>query len=61
MDFRLIIVTNQAGIGLGYFSKEDFYRINRYMFHLFFEKNIRIDKIYFAFSPATFKWRFWFP
>jgi len=48
MDFRLIIVTNQAGIGLGYFTKEDFYRINRHMFRLFSEKEIKIDKIYFC-------------
>lgn len=48
MGFRLIIVTNQAGIGLGYFTKEDFYRINRRMFQLLAKQNIQIDKIYFC-------------
>ncbi|HDL18861.1 MAG TPA: D-glycero-beta-D-manno-heptose 1,7-bisphosphate 7-phosphatase [Bacteroidetes bacterium] len=48
MGFRLIIVTNQAGIGLGYFTKEDFYRVNRRMFQLLAEQNIQIDKIYFC-------------
>ena len=48
MGYRLIIITTQAGIGLGYFSKEDFYRINRYMFRLLSEEGIQIDKIYFC-------------
>ncbi len=48
MEFRLIIITNQGGIGLGYFTKEDFYNVNRKMFHLFSESGIKIDKIYFC-------------
>lgn len=48
MGFRLIIITNQGGIGLGYFTKEDFYSVNRKMFSLFSEQSIKIDKIYFC-------------
>jgi D-glycero-D-manno-heptose 1,7-bisphosphate phosphatase len=48
MDYRLIIVTTQAGIGLGYFTKEDFFRVNRKMFGLLADENIEIDKIYFC-------------
>ena len=48
MGYRLIIITNQAGIGLGYFTKEDFYSVNRKMFRMFSEESINIDKIYFC-------------
>ncbi len=48
MNFKLIIITTQAGIGLGYFTNEDFYRVNRKMFRLLKDENILIDKIYFC-------------
>lgn len=48
MEYRLIVITTQAGIGLGYFTKEDFFRVNRKMFQLLSEENIKIDKIYFC-------------
>ncbi|MCH8127034.1 HAD-IIIA family hydrolase [candidate division KSB1 bacterium] len=48
MGFKLVIITTQAGIGLGYFTKEDFYKVNRMMFGLLKEENILIDKIYFC-------------
>lgn len=48
MGFRLVIVTTQAGIGLGYFTKEDFYKVNREMFRQLAPAGVRIDKIYFC-------------
>ncbi len=48
MGYKLIIVTTQAGIGLGYFTKEDFYKVNKKMFKDIAEKKIIIDKIYFC-------------
>lgn len=48
MKFRLIIVTNQCGIGLGYFSKEDLFRVNSKMLKIFSNNDIIIDKIYFC-------------
>jgi len=48
MGFRLVIVTTQGGIGLGYFAKEDFYRVNREMFRQLAPARVRIDKIYFC-------------
>lgn len=48
MDYRLVIVTNQAGIGLGYFTKEDFYRVNKKMLTQISKAGITLDKIYFC-------------
>src|SRR5262249_43429643 len=31
LGYAIVIVTTQAGIGLGYFTKEDFYRVNKHM------------------------------
>jgi D-glycero-beta-D-manno-heptose 1-phosphate adenylyltransferase len=49
--FRLIIVTNQPGIGLGYYSKADFYKVTLKLFELTSKAGILFDKIYF--SPET--------
>ena len=46
--YRLVIVTNQAGIGLGYFTKEDFYRVNKKMLTEISKAGITLDKIYFC-------------
>ena len=48
MGYRIVIVTNQPGIGIGYFSKEDFYRVNRAMLTGFSKAGILVDKIYFC-------------
>jgi len=48
MGYRLVIVTNQAGIGMGYFSKDDFYRVNLKMMTLVSAAGIHFDKIYFC-------------
>lgn len=48
MGYRIVIVTTQAGIGLGYFTKEDFYRVNRKMLQEVAKKGITIDRIYFC-------------
>ncbi len=48
MGYKLIIVTSQAGIGLGYFTKEDFYKVNKEMFKQFSKEKIIIDKVYFC-------------
>jgi len=48
MEFKLVIVTSQGGIGLGYFTNEDFYKVNREMFKKFASYKIIIDKIYFC-------------
>lgn len=48
LGYKLIIVTDQPGIGLGYYTKEDFYAFNRHIFRQLAPHNIRIDKIYFC-------------
>jgi D-glycero-D-manno-heptose 1,7-bisphosphate phosphatase len=48
MGYRIALITNQPGIGIGYYSKEDFYRVNRALLKSFSEKGILIDKIYFC-------------
>jgi rfaE bifunctional protein nucleotidyltransferase chain/domain len=51
-DYAIIIVTNQAGIGLGYFQHEDFYRINRKMFKELSGTGLAIERIYYC--PHSF-------
>jgi len=48
MGYRLIVVTNQPGIGLGYYTKEDFFRVNLAMFKALSEQGILLDKVYFC-------------
>jgi len=48
MHYRIVIVTNQGGIGLGYFTKEDFFKVNSKMLGEFSKNGINIDKIYFC-------------
>lgn len=47
-NYAVIVVTNQAGIGLGYFDHEDFYRINRKMFRELAGTGLAIDRIYYC-------------
>jgi len=44
----LVVITNQPGIGLGYYTKEDFFKVNKEMLKQLSSHNILIDKIYFC-------------
>lgn len=46
--FRLVVITNQPGIGLGYFTKEDFFKVNREFLRAASKAGVMIDKIYFC-------------
>lgn len=48
IGYRIVIITNQPGIGIGYFSEEDFYRVNRRMLSHLSQAGIRVDKIYYC-------------
>lgn len=48
MGYRIVIVTNQPGIGFGYFAEEDFYQVNKVMLSTFAKVGILVDKIYFC-------------
>lgn len=48
LGYRVVIVTNQPGIGLGYFTKEDFYAVNREMMRQATAVGGAIDRIYFC-------------
>jgi len=46
--FKIIIVTNQPGIGLGYFPEDDFFKVNKVLFKEATKEGLGIDKIYFC-------------
>jgi D-glycero-D-manno-heptose 1,7-bisphosphate phosphatase len=46
--FRLVIVTNQSGIGRGYYTEADMHRVNDRLLELLATDGVHIDKIYFA-------------
>ena len=46
--YKLVVCTNQAGIGLGYFTVEDFFAVNRKMLGEISKGGALLDKIYFS-------------
>ena len=46
--FRLFIVTNQSGIGRGYYTLEDMHRVNGRLLEELGRDGVRIEKVYFA-------------
>ncbi len=47
-DFKIIIITDQSGIGRGYYKEEDYKKLTEYMFGEFEKNNIRVDGIYYC-------------
>ena len=53
LGYLLIVVTNQAGIGRGFFKLGDFLKVSKYMIDKFELKNISFDAIFFCpFHPT---------
>lgn len=48
LGYKLIVVTNQPGIGFGYFTKEDFFKVNKEFLKQVSAVGVKIDKIYFC-------------
>ena len=47
-DFRLFIVTNQSGIGRGYYSLADMHAVNERLCEVLAKDGVRFEKIYYA-------------
>jgi histidinol-phosphate phosphatase family protein len=47
-EFIFIIITNQSGIGRGYYSIDDFHAFNNHLVNFLAEKGIEIKKTYFC-------------
>jgi len=46
--YKIFIITNQSGIGRGYYALEDFMTLTSWMCDQFNEQGILIDKVYFS-------------
>jgi len=46
--FKLFIVTNQSGVGCGYFTMAEVERVNQRLVELLTQQGVRIEKIYIA-------------
>ena len=47
-DFIFFIVTNQSGIGRGYYTLEAFFKYNNHLISILNENNIKIEKTFFC-------------
>lgn len=51
--YLIIVITNQAGIGRGYYTEEDFHKLNDWMIDQFKQKGILITEVYYCpFHPT---------
>lgn len=48
MGYLLLIITNQSGIGRGYYSEAQFHHLNEWMIAQLRQVGITIDKVYFC-------------
>lgn len=48
LGFLIFVVTNQAGIGRGYYTEKDFLKLTDWMCEVFRKEGAPIDKVYFC-------------
>ncbi len=48
LNYEIIIVTNQSGIGRGYYNEKEFYTLTQWILDRFKEHEINILKVYFC-------------
>jgi len=46
LGYLLIVITNQSGIGRGYYSEDDFFKLTEWMVEAFSENGVHIDRVY---------------
>ena len=46
--FKIIVVTNQAGIGRGYYTHAEFYHLSLYMTEEMLRRGVRVDDIFYC-------------
>jgi len=52
-DYLVIVITNQAGIGRGYYTEHDFLSLSDWMCQRFVDHNAKIDDVFFCpFHPV---------
>lgn len=48
LGYLIFVITNQAGIGRGYYTEQDFLALTDWMCEIFTAQGIAIDKVYFC-------------
>ena len=48
LGYQIFVITNQAGIGRGYYSEQDFLDLTYWMCEVFKSHGVLIDKVYFC-------------
>jgi D-glycero-D-manno-heptose 1,7-bisphosphate phosphatase len=48
LGFKIIVVTNQSGIGRGYYTEEQFHVLNRWMLRRFSEEGAPLTAVYYS-------------
>jgi len=46
--YLIIVITNQSGIGRGYYSEDDFFKLSKYMLEEFKKRDLNINSIYYC-------------
>jgi len=46
--YRLIVITNQAGIARSYYTEDDFHHLTKWMLHEFTQQGVEIDGVYYC-------------
>jgi len=48
LNYYIIVITNQSGIGRGYYTENDYYTLTSWMIKQFKQQNASIDDVYFC-------------